>query len=304
MWAKVCIINQWKDDCMKKKYVYKDETSEQKIHDFYDKVLQQLHVDFDEYYLETSYGKTHLLVVGDKSKPPVFTLHGGNGINPLNLKLFLPLIDDFCIYAPDVIGMPGKSSPYRMNPKNDDYGLWLNEIIEGLGMPSIAFLVSSYSSAMMLSLAKVHPERISKVVLLDPSGIAHGPIIPIMRRQMLPFITYAINPTRERLQKTFLPMMTEEDEVWYEFFDLMLTAYKMELRSPREFKKSEMSDFKAPIFIVVAKQDIFFPPNKVLLKAKKVFNCSIEQKIIEDKHLPSRDTMIDVCNCIKIFLNK
>ena len=154
-------------------------------------------------------------------------------------------------------------------------------------MKSIDFVVSSYSSPMMLSLAKIHPEKISKAVLLVPSGIAHGSIMPIIQKQMIPFITYAIKPTKERLRKVFEPMMTEEVEVWYEFFNLILTEYKMELRSPREFKKSEMLRFKAPLFIISAKQDIFFPPKQVLSKAKEIFNCNIEEKIIEGKHLLS-----------------
>lgn len=264
---------------MKKIYVYNDKTSEKKICDFYDKVLRELNIDYEEHYIETSFGKTHILIAGDKSKPPIFTLHGGNGINPLNLKLFLPLIKDFCIYAPDVIGMPGKSYPYRMNPKNDDYGLWLNEIIEKLDMVSVPFVVSSYSSAMMLSLAKVHPEKILKAVLLVPSGISHGPIMPIIQKQMIPFITYAINPTRKRLQKTFEPMMTEEDEVWYEFFNLILTSYKMELRSPREFKRSEMLNFNAPLFIIPARQDIFFPQNRYCQRQKKFSDAALKKRL-------------------------
>jgi hypothetical protein len=291
---------------LKRIYVYKDEIGQKKIYDFYDKALAELKVNYEEQFVETSFGITHLLVIGDKSKPPVFTLHGGNGMNPLNIKLFLPLINDFCIYAPDVIGMPGKSAPYRMNPKNDDYGLWINEIMEKQNLASAAFAVSSYSSAMLLSFAKIHPEKISKAVLLVPSGIAHGPIIPILYKQMLPFVTYAIKPTRERLKKAFEPMMTEEAEVWYEFFNLILTAYKMELRSPREFKKNEMLNFRAPLFIIPAKADIFFPPKQVLSKAKRIFSSSvsIEEKIIDGKHLPSEATMQEVCMCITEFLNK
>lgn len=43
----------------------------------------------------------------------IFMIHGGNGISPLNIKLFLPLLKEYCMIAPDVIGMPGKSEPYR-----------------------------------------------------------------------------------------------------------------------------------------------------------------------------------------------
>lgn len=287
---------------MKNKYVYKSKNCEEKMHLFYDKVLTGLSVEYEEKYIETSFGITHLLIVGDKKKKPIFTLHGGNGINPLNIKLFLPLLNDFCIYAPDVIGMPGKSYPYRMNPKNNDYGLWLNEVIEKIKKDKVTFVVSSYSSAMMLSLAKVHPEKIEKAVLLVPSGISHGNMLVIMQKQMLPFITYEIKPSKQKLKRTFEPMLTEEDEIWYELFDLILTTYEMELRSPREFNKKEMNNLKAPLFIIVAKQDIFFPPKQVLEKAKRIFNCSIKEMIIEGKHLPSENTMKNVCKEIKKFI--
>lgn len=70
------------------KYIYKNKESEAKMHDFYDTALAALDVMYEEQIINTSYGSTHLLIVGDKLKPPLFTLHGGNGINPLNLKLF------------------------------------------------------------------------------------------------------------------------------------------------------------------------------------------------------------------------
>ena len=77
------------------------------------------------------FGKTHCLLVGDPEKPRICTIHGGNGITTLNLKLFLPLLEEYCIIAPDVIGMPGKSDPYRnISSKNDEYGLWIKEVLD------------------------------------------------------------------------------------------------------------------------------------------------------------------------------
>ena len=57
----------------------------------------------------------------------------GNGISPLNIRIFIPLLEEYCIIAPDVIGMPGKSEPYRnLDTNKDDYGLWLGEIMDNL----------------------------------------------------------------------------------------------------------------------------------------------------------------------------
>ena len=112
---------------MKKgKFVYRDENSMKKMQEFYEKTLESLCVPYVENYFDTSFGKTHCLLVGDAEKPRICTIHGGNGITTLNLKLFLPLLDEYCIIAPDVIGMPGKSDPYRnISSKKDEYGLQL-----------------------------------------------------------------------------------------------------------------------------------------------------------------------------------
>ena len=63
-----------------------------KLHDFYDKTLAELNVPYSESYFATSFGRTHCLLVGDNNKPMICTIHGGNGITTLNLKLFLPLL--------------------------------------------------------------------------------------------------------------------------------------------------------------------------------------------------------------------
>lgn len=87
-------------------------------------------------------------------------IHGGNGISPLNIRIFKPLLKYFCILSPDVIGMPGKSHPYRnLNTKKDDFAYWLCELLDALKIDKISFVVSSYSSAMLLALAKSLPQR-------------------------------------------------------------------------------------------------------------------------------------------------
>jgi len=158
-----------------------------------------LYVEYSDLYIQTSFGKTHVIIVGDKTKKPIFTLHGGNGINPLNIRLFLPLLDKYYFIAPDVIGMPGKSDPFRnLNSNKNDYGNWICEILDEIKIDKIMFVVSSYSSAMTLSLAKIYPERISKAVLLMPSGIAHGALLPIMWKMSIPFIKYYFRPSKKQ----------------------------------------------------------------------------------------------------------
>lgn len=289
---------------MKKgKYVYKNKESMDTMYAFYDKALSSLNVDYEEVYIDTTYGKTHLLTIGDKNKTPIFTLHGGNGISPLNIRFFLPLLENHCIIAPDVIGMPGKSAPYRnLNTNKDDYGVWIHEIIEYLKLDKVSFIVSSYSCAMMLSLAKIKPERIDKVIFIVPSGIAHGAIFPMMSKMAIPFMKYYFKPSNKTLNTIIETMVSECDELWSEFFDLMMSSYKMEMRPPKEFSKNELVNFYSPILIFASNEDIFFPADKVFSKAKQLFNGSIKTYLIDGKHLPSNKTMKYICDKTAQFL--
>jgi hypothetical protein len=47
---------------------------------------------------------------------------------------------------------------------------------------------------MFLSFAKRYPEMVQSALLLVPSGIAHGPILPMMGKMVVPFMKYFFLP--------------------------------------------------------------------------------------------------------------
>lgn len=290
----------------KMKFVYKNIKYMNEMHEFYDETLASLNVSYVESYINTSFGRTHSLLVGDPAKPKIFTIHGGNGITTLNLNLFLPLLKDFSIIAPDVVGMPGKSAPYRnISSSKDEYGLWIKEVLDYYKVDKISFVVSSYSSSMFLSFAKSHPEMVDKALLLVPSGIAHGPIMPMMGKMVVPFITYFFHPTVKGLNGVIRCMGGKGDEIWRKFFNLMMSGYKMEMRPPREYKKEELKCINSPLLIIASDNDIFFPADRVFKKAREIFDCPVHFVRIKSKHLPSEKVMIKVCKkTTEFFLNE
>ena len=275
------------------------------MQEFYDKTLASLKVSCSESYFDTSFGQTHCLMVGDISKPKICTIHGGNGISTLNLKLFAPLLNDFCIIAPDVIGMPGKSAPYRnISSKKDEYGLWIKEVLDHYGIKKISFAVSSYSSAMFLSFARSYPDMVSKALLLNPSGIAHGPVMPMLTKMVVPFMKYYFRPSEKTLGTVMKFMGGEGDKDWSEFFDLMMSSYKMEMSSPKEYKAKELAGFTSPLLIIASDNDIFFPAERVFKKASVIFKGPVTKVKTESLHLPSEKDMADICVRAREFFSE
>ncbi len=65
-----------------------------------------------------------------------------------------------------------------------------------------------------------------------------------------------------------------------------------------------MISFKAPLLIIASEKDIFFPAGRVFNKAGKIFAGHVTMVEIDSKHLPSDETMVDVCKrTIEFFEN-
>ena len=96
-------------------------------------------------------------------------------------------------------------------------------------------------------------------------------------------------------------MASEEDEQDTEFFKLMMSSYKMEMKPPREFKKEHLKSFRAPVILFATDDDIFFPAYKVFPKAEELFVTSPKLIKITGNHMPSSETMKYVCEEITEF---
>ncbi|MBQ1431767.1 MAG: hypothetical protein IIZ09_01585 [Ruminococcus sp.] len=53
----------------KGKFVYKNEKCMRDMHSFYDKAMTSSGITYREEYIETSYGRTHIIFAGDEEKP-------------------------------------------------------------------------------------------------------------------------------------------------------------------------------------------------------------------------------------------
>ena len=74
------------------------------------------------------------------------------------------------------------------------------------------------------------------------------------------------------------------------------------MKPPREYTREELTKFNAPLLITASENDIFFPAGIVFKKAKEIFSGPVTTVEIDSKHLPSEETMSDVCKQTKEFL--
>ena len=254
------------------KSIYKSEKGKKEILDLYDAQLSRIACPYQDIYVDTSFGKTHLIETGDLQKDPLLVFHGGNATTAYNLLACDFLFRDFHIYAADIIGHPGKSAETSLPASGYDYGLWAGEVIDALGFDSIRLFGGSFGGGIIAKTMCAVPDKVEKAVLYIPAGIRNAPAIR-SANMMLPMIMYWITKKDKWLRQCFLPMAITEDNVTddiYQTAKLSIDYVKVKTAMPSDVDAERMKKCPAPALVMAAEKDCLFPGQGVIERAEKI----------------------------------
>lgn len=157
----------------------------------YDAALKLWPVPYEELDIPTRFGVTHVVTAGAKNAPAMVLLHGYMATS----VMWSPNVADFSksyrVYAVDIIGQPSKSIPGEAVRSAADYVAWLTETFDALHLDRACLVGMSYGGWLALSFVLAAPERVSKLVLLSPSGL-----LPLVRQFNLRGMLMTFVPTR------------------------------------------------------------------------------------------------------------
>ncbi|VWM15183.1 alpha/beta fold hydrolase [Burkholderia lata] len=121
--------------------------------------------------VQTRHGTTHVIACGPEHAPPVVLIHGAQ-TTAASWQHYAAEWSKQCrLYAIDVIGEAGPSAPSRPPLASDAYAQWLDDVLDGLDVSRAAFVGISLGARTALDFALRRPARVTRLVLLCPSGI-------------------------------------------------------------------------------------------------------------------------------------
>lgn len=257
--------------------IYKSEEGRKSSLKLYDKQIAKLNMPFKDIYVETSFGNTHLIEIGNKDAEPLLIFHGGNSTTSYNLLMFRFLLKDFHIYAVDTIGHPGKSAEVCLSHRGYDYGKWASEVITEIGYESILCLGGSFGGGILAKLICVAPKKVKKAVLVVPSGINNA--FPISSaKMMIPLIQYRTTHKEKYIIQTALYMALHNDVLDEDTLETIKDSFdnvKTKVGMPTNIDKKRLTEYNSPTLIVAGERDCLFPAKNVLPRAEKIFsNCT------------------------------
>ena len=258
------------------KSIYKSEQGKEEIIKLYDSQLARLKNPWKDLYVDTAYGRTHIVETGNFSGEPLLVFHGGNATTAYNLLACDFIMEVIFIYAVDMVGHPGKSAETSLPAKGYDYGNWVSEVIDGLKYDKISLFGGSFGAGVIAKTMCVCPDKVKRVVLYVPSGIKNAPAIN-SASMMLPMIAYWVTGKDKWLKKCMLPMAITEDNITddiYETAKRSIDYVKVKTGMPSDVDEKLMNACNAPTLVMAAERDCLFPGKGVIERAKRIIpNC-------------------------------
>ncbi len=258
------------------KTIYKSTEGKNKVFKLYDEQLKRLGIKYNDLYVDTSFGKTHLIETGNLNGIPLLVFHGGNATTAYNLLACTFLLNDFHIYAVDTIGHPGKSEENSISPNNYDYGKWSSEVITAIGCSKIRCFGGSFGAGIIAKTMCVSPDKIEKAVLYVPSGIKNAPAYKIIN-MMFPMIMYRITHKKKWFDKCIIPMAVTEENIDNDIFETAkcsIDNVKIKAGMPSNVLPPDMKKCVSPALVMAGENDCLFPAELVIPQAEKIIpNC-------------------------------
>ncbi|WP_297337875.1 alpha/beta hydrolase [Algoriphagus sp.] len=269
--------------------LFKSEQGKQEILQLYDQKLESLSIDFSSKRVNTSFGKTNIIITGNPQKPPIILIHGSNGNAPIALETYKDLLDSFSVYAVDLLAQPNKSAETRLSMQDDSYGEWMHEIMDKLKLQNVILAGFSFGGLVILKTLLYNEQKIKEVFLTAPAFVVNGNPIKALFRFFIPMKRYMKTKKKKYLDQFLAAAFTEKDDYAEKSLALIFTHFIMDFTPVPVIKTTDASKIKTPITLIAAENDILFPGGKMIRRAKKIFPSLKSTVLLEDsKHVQNK----------------
>lgn len=269
------------------KSAFRGEQARAVLSQWFDRFRGRLRVPTESRTVDTRFGAAHVLVGGPETGPSVVILHGALASSAHVLHELAPLLERFRVYAVDVVGQSVKSADARPSVSNNEYGEWLRDVLDGLGLECPHVVGVSWGGFVAIRLAALAPERIRRLVLLLPAGVVNGSHWDGLTKIALPMMLYRLSPTQRRLEAFVRHLLTTTDDDWAPYLGDAVRAFNMDMRVPALARPEELQRLKAPTLVLGADGDVSFPGQRLLARATELFPSLADQELIRDcRHCP------------------
>lgn len=238
--------------------IYKSAAGEAAVGERYATFLAHWPVPCEQLRLPTRHGETFVVASGPAGAPPLILLHG----SAINSAMWMGDVPTWArhhrVYAVDVIGEPGFSSPERPTLASGAYDEWLADVMAGLELERAAFVGISLGGWLALDFASRHPDRFDRLVLLAPGGVGRHKNVLLWALPLLMLGPWG----RRRVMRRIGGATPGADappaaRAFAEFAKLIFTHFRPRTERLPRFDANALAKLDMPVLVILAGRDVF-----------------------------------------------
>jgi pimeloyl-ACP methyl ester carboxylesterase len=255
--------------------VFRSQPGEKSALEVYDNLLTNWRVSYEDLFIDTKLGSTHIIVSGQNDAPPLFLIHAFYASAASWYKNVESLSKNFRVYAVDIIGDPNKSKPLKLIRHSSGYIDWFKDIMDQLNIERADFVGNSVGAFHVANFALNEPDRVRSMTLIGPAAT----LIKIPKFYLNTFpggmtgwsslVTHAIRWIENGVQ--FDPKFNKL------FFFLLKHGKSANQVFPSVMTDEQLKQIKTPTLLIYGEKEIIYDYGSAILRAENnLINLKIE----------------------------
>jgi pimeloyl-ACP methyl ester carboxylesterase len=270
--------------------VFTTKEGEQEALAAYQAVMDLWAPGYEDLYVPTSFGLTHVIANGALDAPPLVLLHALFATATSWYRNVPELSKHYRTYCVDVIGEANLSQPTKPITSLDDFLTWFMELLDRLEISTLFLGGNSYGGFTAVYYSMKLPERVRKVFLVGPAATI-SPMSPFFRHMFLPKAVYSMLPWApgvERVMRRSVDWMhagLATDPSWEPLFYKTMVHGKLINRVyPRVYTQDEFAEIEAPVLLVVGEEEVIYDDLDSAVESARHLFPDIQVALIPNAH--------------------
>lgn len=241
--------------------------------EIYEAGVKRWPVPYADRYINTRFGRTHVIVAGPEDAPPLVLLHGFMATNLMWDSHIAELSRHYRCYSVQAITDVGRSEQTAPVTDIPDYVTWLRDLFAGLGLSKARVMGLSYGGFLATALTIHAPELVERAVLLCPAG-SLDPLSPQFLLRAMPGM---ITKSRRLLRWYWAWFLADKRNLNHPGTDLFVEAwltFKMAAPfvQPGLFTDDELRSIRVPTTVIIGEHEVIYKsgPKATLERAKRL----------------------------------
>ncbi len=234
---------------------YRSARGERLVKDRYREILEYWPVAHEQLRVPTREGETFVISSGRAGAPAVLLLHGSMFNSAMwmrEVRIWAPHLRVHCI---DIIGEAGLSAQARPPLPSEAHALWVDDVLRALSLTRASFVGISLGGWLALDYAIRRPERLEKLALLAPGGIAPNRNVSWRLLPLMLAGRWGIRKAMEHILGRLPPDAPQGVQYVWNFMALIFENLRPRTAALPVFSDQALSALRMPVLAILGARD-------------------------------------------------